>query len=134
MMVAIARRLGGFAVAGFSGFLVDAGLTETLASFGLSPYIGRVFAVAVAIGVTYTINRNLTWKERRAPVRGRRTRYFAVSIVSIAANYLTFAAALMVLPGLRPVIAVAAGTGVGMVMNYVGYSRLVFIESEDQAA
>lgn len=133
-MPPIARRLGGFALAGFSGFFVDAGLTELLASFGMSPYLGRVFAVAVAIGVTYMINRNLTWKERRAPVPGRRTRYLAVSLVSIAANYLTFAAALSLVLGLRPVFAVAAGTGVGMVMNYFGYSRLVFKDSADQAA
>lgn len=128
------RRLGGFVLAGFTGFAVDAGLTEALAAFGVSPYLGRIFAVAIAIAVTYTINRNLTWRERRAPVPGRRTRYVAVSLVSIVANYLTFAATLTVMPGLRPVIAVAAGTGVGMVMNYVGYSRLVFRRSEDQAA
>jgi putative flippase GtrA len=128
------RRLGGFVLAGFTGFVVDAGLTEALAALGASPYLGRIFAVAIAIAVTYTINRNLTWRERRAPVPGRRTRYVAVSLVSIVANYLTFAAALTVMPGLRPVIAIAAGTGVGMVMNYVGYSRLVFRRSEDQAA
>lgn len=128
------RRLGGFALAGFTGFVVDAGLTEALAGFGVSPYVGRVFAVAVAIAVTYAINRNLTWKERRAPVPGRRTRYVAVSLISIAANYLIFAAALAAIPGLSPAIAVAAGTGVGMVMNFAGYSRLVFTGSEDQAA
>lgn len=131
-MPSLVRRLGGFALAGFSGFAVDAGLTEALAGLGVSPYLGRVFAVAVAIAVTYAINRNLTWKERRAPVPGRRARYLAVSLVSIAANYLVFAAALAILPGLRPVLAVAAGTGVGMVMNFVGYSRLVF--KDDQAA
>ncbi len=128
------RRLGGFALAGFSGFLVDAGLTEMLAGVGISPYAGRVFAVAVAIVVTYTINRNLTWGDRRAVVPGRRARYVAMSLVSIAANYLVFAGALAALPGLRPAIAVAAGTGVGMVMNYAGYSRLVFRGSGDQAA
>ncbi|WP_026789922.1 GtrA family protein [Pleomorphomonas oryzae] len=131
-MGSVARRLGGFALAGFTGFAVDAGLTEGLAGFGVSPYLGRVFAVAVAIAVTYTINRNLTWRERRASVPGRRTRYVAVSLVSIATNYLIFAAALAALPGLRPVIAVAAGTAVGMVMNFVGYSRLVF--KDNQAA
>lgn len=128
------RRFGGFAVAGLSGFVVDAGLTETLAGLGVSPYLGRVLAVAVAIAVTYAINRNFTWKERRAPVSGRRARYLAVSLVSIAANYLAFAAALAVLPDLRPVLAVAAGTGVGMVMNFAGYSRFVFKADEDQAA
>ena len=133
-MAPVVSRLGGFALAGFSGFLVDAGLTEALAGLGISPYLGRVLAVAVAIVVTYTINRNYTWRERRAPVPGRRMRYLAVSLVSISANYLTFAAALAALPGLRPVIAVAAGTGVGMVMNYIGYSRLVFRNGGDQAA
>lgn len=126
------RRLGGFALAGFSGFFVDAGLTEALAALGVSPYLGRVAAVAVAIAVTYTINRNLTWKDRRAPVSGRRARYVAVSLTSIAVNYLVFAAVLAAISGLRPVIAVAAGTGVGMVMNYAGYSRFVF--RNDQAA
>ncbi|WP_053239435.1 GtrA family protein [Pleomorphomonas koreensis] len=126
------RRLGGFALAGFSGFFVDAGLTEALAALGVSPYLGRVAAVAVAIAVTYAINRNLTWKDRRAPVPGRRARYVAVSLTSIAVNYLVFAAALATISGLRPLIAVAAGTGVGMVMNYAGYSRLVF--RNDQAA
>ena len=131
-MAAVARRLGGFALAGLTGFAVDAGLTEGLAGFGVSPYLGRVFAVAVAIAVTYTINRNFTWKERRVTVPGRRMRYAAVSLVSIATNYLIFAAILAAMPNLRPVIAVAAGTAVGMVMNFVGYSRLVF--KENQAA
>lgn len=133
-MPVVIRRFGGFAVAGLSGFVVDAGLTEALAGFGVSPYLGRVFAVAVAIAVTYAINRNLTWKERSTPVPGRRARYLAVSLVSIVANYLIFAAAMAVLPDPRPVLAVAAGTGVGMVMNFAGYSRFVFKTGEDQAA
>ncbi len=133
-MASALRRLGGFALAGFTGFLIDAGLTETLAGLGVSPYAGRVGAVAVAIAVTYTINRNLTWRDRRAAMPGRRVRYVAMSLVSIAANYLVFAGALAAIPDLRPAIAVAAGTGIGMVMNYVGYSRLVFRDGEDQAA
>ena len=52
--------------------------------------------------------------------------------LSIAANDPVFAAALAAISGLRPVIAVATGTGVGMVMACAGYSRLVF--REDQAA
>ncbi len=133
-MPPVIRRFGGFAVAGLSGFVVDAGLTEALVAFGVSPYLGRVFAVAMAIAVTYAINRNLTWKERRAHVPGRRARYLAVSLVSIIANYLVFAAAMTVMTDLRPVLAVAAGTCVGMVMNFVGYSRFVFKTGKDQAA
>ncbi len=128
------RRFGGFAIAGVSGFVVDAGLTEALAELGISPYLGRILAVAVAITVTYAINRNFTWRERRAPVSGRRARYLAVSLASIGANYLVFAAVLVLVPGLRPLLAVAAGTSVGMVVNFAGYSRFVFKTDEDQAA
>jgi putative flippase GtrA len=33
---------------------------------------------------------------------------------------------LAAVPGLRPMLAVAAGSGVAMVVSYIGYSRFVF--------
>jgi putative flippase GtrA len=47
----IFHRPGGFALSGFSGFFIDAGLTEALAALGDSPYLGHAAAVAVAIAV-----------------------------------------------------------------------------------
>jgi hypothetical protein len=51
-------------------------------------------------------------------VPGRRARYVVAALAAIS--------------GLRPVIALATGAGVGMVMTCAGYSRLVF--RKDQAA
>lgn len=133
-MAALVRRLAAFALAGGTGFVVDAGLTEALVALGLSAYLARVIAVAAAMSVTYTINRRLTFGDRGGAAAGRPARYVAVSLLATAVNYLVFAAAIALIGGLRPVIAVAAGTAVGMVINYIGYSRLVFPAAPDQAA
>lgn len=133
-MAALVRRLAAFAFAGGTGFVVDAGLTEALVAFGVSPYLARVAAVAAAMSVTYAINRRLTFGDRGGAASGRPARYVAVSLVATGVNYLVFAAVIAMASGLRPVFAVAAGTAVGMVINYIGYSRLVFPAAPDQAA
>jgi putative flippase GtrA len=124
----LVRRLLGFATAGALGFAVDAGLTEALVALGVGPYAARVVAVAAAIAVTYAVNRGYTWKRHAdaAPAAGRKARYLAVSLASTALNYAVYALAITANPALRPAIAVACGSAVAMVSNYLGYSRLVF--------
>lgn len=134
-MRAILKRLAGFAVAGLSGFVIDAGITEALVDLSVSPYVARIGAVAVAIGVTYTINRHLTFGDRRGAAGGRRLRYVTVSLLAIAINYGAFALTIALMPGVRPIAGVVVGTAIGMIINYVGYSRFVFTDRRtDQAA
>lgn len=134
-MRATLKRLAGFAVAGLSGFVIDAGITEALVVLSVSPYVARIGAVAVAIGVTYTINRHLTFGDRRGAAGGRRLRYVAVSLVAIAINYGAFALTIALMPDVRPIAGVVVGTAIGMIINYVGYSRFVFTDRRtDQAA
>lgn len=129
------KRLASFALAGFSGFVVDAGITETLVALSVSPYVARIGAVAVAIAVTYAINRHLTFGDRRGGAGGQRLRYVAVSLLAIAFNYAAFAITIALLPGVRPIAGVIVGTAIGMVVNYLGYSRFVFTDKRtDQAA
>lgn len=132
------RRLGGFLAAGSVGFIVDAGLTETCVALGLNPYAARVVAVAAAIATTYVINRFFTWRRSATQTQGgrRKARYLAVSLASMAINYAVYAMAVATFAGIRPALAVAFGSAVGMVSNYFGYSRLVFGASDknDQAA
>ena len=134
-MRAILKRLAGFAVAGLCGFVIDAGITEALVDLSVSAYVARVGAVAVAIGVTYTINRHLTFEDRRGAGEGRRLRYVAVSLFAIAINYGAFALTIALMPDVRPIAGVVVGTAIGMIINYVGYSRFVFTDRRtDQAA
>lgn len=120
------RRLAAFAMVGGIGFVVDASLTEAFVRLGAGPYLGRALAVAVAIAVTYVLNRRVTFRAPAAGRPGRRLRYLVVSLVSITVNYLVYALAMATVAGLRPALAVALGSAIAMTMNYLGYSRLVF--------
>ncbi len=121
-------RLTRFAVVGGIGFVVDAGLTEALVALGVSPLAARVAAIAAAILTTYLLNRSLTFRSDRrgAAAVGEGGRYVAVALAVAAANYAIYAAIVLAVPGVRPLLAVAVASGIAMVLSYLGYSRLVF--------
>lgn len=125
-------RILRFLIVGSTGFIVDAGLTEALVLSGLSPLVARLFAFAVAIAVTYALNRVFTFADRRRSGRthamrlAESMRYVAVNLAAMSVNYAVFAAALTLVPELRPMLAVAAGSVVAMAVSYIGYSRYVF--------
>ncbi len=58
---ALLKRLSRFAVVGGLGFVVDAGLTVTLIQVGLDPFSARLIAIALAMLVTWRLNRALTF-------------------------------------------------------------------------
>ncbi len=125
---ATASRLLRFAFVGGLGFLVDAGLTQGLVLAGTGPLTARVFGVGLAILATWLLNRTVTFASAPAG-RGlfaEGGRYLAVALTGTAVNYLTFAAAITLVPALPAFLAVAAGSAVAMGVTYAGYARLVF--------
>lgn len=128
MSVGLARRLSAFAGAGALGFLVDAGLTELLVLWGTGPLVARVIAVAAAMTTTFAMNRKVTWRSEAqgANLLAEAGRYLAVALSASAVNYAVYAALMLAFPGLRPFIAVAAGSAAAMVVSYLGFARLVF--------
>lgn len=134
-MQPVFRRFGGFAVAGFSGFVVDAGLTEALAGFGVSPYLGRIPAWRFPPSPSPTPSSTATSPGRtaRAGTRPAGTLPRGIACFDRREPAWCSPPPWRSCP-LRPLLAVAAGTGVGMVMNFAGYLRFVFKTGEDQAA
>jgi putative flippase GtrA len=123
-----ARQLALFIAVGTIGFVIDAGLTELLVSRGVGPYLARVGALAVAVAVTFALNRRFTFPSRatgRARI-GEFTRYIAANAVALAVNYGVYSLALALIAGLRPALAVAAGSLTAMVVSFAGYDRFVF--------
>jgi putative flippase GtrA len=128
----IAAQMLKFGVAGMTGFAIDAGLLLALTGpLGWSPYLARVASFAVALVATWLINRAWTFRSRVADTRGVGAEflsYGAVQLVGGAANYGVYALVLA-LAGAAPLsllLAVAAGSGVGMVINFLGARHLVF--------
>jgi len=115
------RRLGYFLVVGAIGFAVDAGLTVALTIVaGWSPYIARLPAAAIAIVVTWALNRMFTFASSDPHRVAELTRYGAVSGVSAALNYAAFCIFLLAAGSfgvdVRAAGAVLAGTIAGSLL------------------
>jgi putative flippase GtrA len=120
-----------FALAGTVGFLVDSGVLQLLAGvLHMQVHLARVVSFLIAMTATWQINRRFTFREGRQSqtLVGEWLRYFASSLLGGATNYAAFAISIAVSPFIRShlVLGVAIGSLVGMVTNYVLYSRFVF--------
>ena len=121
------RHYGGFVLGGVAALATDAlvltGLTRLA---GLSPLIARPFAIAVAMIVSWLINRTVTFAVAGPPTWGEFARFAAVSWTAQAVNYCLFAAILLAWPGTEPVVALILASLVAMFVSYAGFRFGVF--------
>jgi putative flippase GtrA len=121
------KRLGWFIVAGATGFLADAGMLALLLKITpLGPLSARIIAILFALSVTWTINRSLTFGKSRHGLVTEGARYGGVGLASALVNYAIYAAILLILPSVHPLIAVAFASLGAMAFSWAGYSRFVF--------
>lgn len=121
------RKLFFFVIAGSAGFLTDAGVLSLMLAFTpVGPFVARVFAIATAMGVTYLINRSMTFGRSNRPVAEEGARYVFVGLIGALVNYAIYAALLLSFPEIQPVIALTAASLAAMLFSFVGYSRFVF--------
>ncbi len=121
------KKLFWFAVAGGTGFVVDAGVLFLLISFTpIGPFVGRVISIAVAMACTWLINRSRTFGKSDRHVAAEGARYAMVGIASALFNYGVYSGCLLMFPTLWPVFATAISSVAAMAFSYLGYSRLVF--------
>jgi len=122
-----AARFARFATVGGIGFVVDTGLLVAVHhGAGLDPFSARLASTTVAALTTWRLNRGLTFGASSSSQAREGLRYATVAASTAALNYLLYAAALLLWPGLPPVAAVVAATIVAMSFSYLGYSRYVF--------
>lgn len=131
------QQLLWFLLIGAAGFVMDAGITHILAhAADLHPVAARIPAILVAVLVTYILNRNFTFKARaQAWLQGLLT-YAAAQGVSQAINFSIYSALVLTLPLFRaqPVLAVAAGSIVAMMISFCLYKFWVFRPRESDHA
>jgi putative flippase GtrA len=121
------RQVGWFLVAGSLGFLADAGmLALLLAVTPLGPLSARVLAILFALSITWAINRNRTFGKSRHGLVTEGARYGGVGLLSALLNYGIYAAVLMLVPAIHPLVAVAIASIGAMTFSWTGYSRFVF--------
>jgi putative flippase GtrA len=121
-----------FAVAGATGFAVDAGMLLVFAGLlGWPPLIAKLASFAIAVGCTWAINRAWTFRSEQTSAAGvgaEFATYGAVQLTGFAVNFGVFAM-VVAFAGKAPaqlMIATACGSAVGLVVNYLGARRFVF--------
>jgi putative flippase GtrA len=126
-----------FGVVGTAGFLVDAAVLTVMLWIGLGPYLGRIVSYLGAASTTFTLNR--AWTFRHAPREGSLAaqwgRFVLLNLGGFVANYGTYAVLVATTTPVaaHPVIGVAAGSFVGMFINFGLSRRFVFREASGNA-
>ena len=122
------KKITLFGIAGSIGFLIDSGVLYLLKdSLGL--YLARVISFLCAVFVTWLINRNTTFKKSTSKLNTNAeiTSYLLIMLFGGVINYLIYSYFITYSSfAFRfPIIAVAAGSIGGMVINFIS-SNLLF--------
>jgi putative flippase GtrA len=130
----IAEQIPAFAAIGVFGFLVDAGVTYLGAKYlDLSPEFARPPGFVLATIVNFALNRSITFRHARSALTGSFVRYSLVASAGLAVNYAVYSACVFLAPGVGVAVTpailplfVAAGSGVAMVVTFVGFRSFAF--------
>lgn len=130
----IAAQVPSFALIGFVGYVIDAGITYAAAKHaGLSPELARPPGFIVATMVNFLLNRAITFRHSTAPLACAFLRYVAVASAGLVVNYSVYSACVLLAPRLgfevSPAVLplfVAVGVGVSMVVTFLGFRLFAF--------
>ncbi len=126
---AIAAEFLRFGCVGLAGFCVDTAIVYSL-RHAIGLYAAGMVSFVFAATVTWGLNRAWTFRGRGAG--GKRhhqwARFMAANLAGFVLNRGTYAAliALSALARAHPVLAIIAGTGAGMFVNFGASRRFVF--------
>lgn len=116
------KKLFLFGVAGVLGFFVDAGVLYLVTPF-FGIYFGRVISFFLAVVITWLFNRNITFKENDVKVGllVEFLHYLSLMIIGGCINLGVYYFLISSFEWLQnwPVIAVAAGSVMGMMANFI---------------
>lgn len=123
-------RFGRFLGVGAIGFLVDASVFgAALEVLHLGTFWSRLLAFVIAALATWALNRRFTFEDRASAAKASELgRYTLASLTAGAANLSTYLVVVWLLGTERPIpyVALMAGVGVGLAVNFLLYNTLVF--------
>ena len=123
------RQFLRFCIVGGVGFGIDAGILSFLNSVGFDFYSARGASFIIAVTFTWIGNRQFTFRagKRTTKRHVEWTKYLLAMMVGGGVNYGVYALLVWNLALLReiPWLAVAAGSGSGMVVNFLLARRIM---------
>lgn len=125
------RQVTQFALAGVFGFAVDAVVLYLALWLGLGYFFGRAVSFLSAVYATWQVNRRFAFAAGRRESAWREWwRYLAAMSLGGVVNYAAYGAVVVLGPkvALTPLLAVAAGSVAGMLVNFASAKFWVFRE------
>ena len=123
------RQLIRFLFAGGVGFFVDTAVLYLMIWLGLGYFAGRAISFLCAVWATWQLNRRFTFaSSRKQSAWAEWVRYLAAMPIGGGVNYAAYSAVVSMLhpaPWL-PLLAVAAGSIAGLVVNFATAKWWVF--------
>ena len=131
------RRIGWFFVGGVIGFIVDAGVVQSLVSFAdFDPYLARVISFLCAATTTWIWNRHTTFSDIRGQHRWHAewARWMLAMTGGASLNYSIYALAVWQIQLVHswPAIGVGMGSVVGSTFNFLSARRWVFGSAKNE--
>jgi putative flippase GtrA len=126
-------RFGGI---GIVGFMIDAGILQSLFSLGIPPLLGRCVSFPVAVTATWLLNRRHTFRDRhQTRSRAGYPLYLSGQTIGSLLNFAVFGVLIRDWPAAahRPVLALAFGAGLGLLFNYGWSNFIVFRKSSHES-
>jgi putative flippase GtrA len=121
------RHYGGFVLAGLAALATDASVLVILTwGAGQSPLLARPIGIMLAMLVSWSINRTVTFSAKAPPSFREFGKFAAVSWTSQAVNYAIFAGVLLSWPETAPLVALILACFVSMFVSYAGFRFGVF--------
>lgn len=125
-----------FACVGAVGFIVDAGILNWLIfSHGWDHYTARIASFAVAVLVTWFLNRNWAFRHQASANKTREySAYLTVQTIGAALNFAIYSACIFLFPWFKqyPILPLAIGSGIAMLFNFAASRRYAFTGGPQQ--
>ncbi|AEM49293.1 GtrA family protein [Acidithiobacillus ferrivorans SS3] len=118
-----------FSLVGAAGFVVDAAIVWALTSSGANAILAQAIAFAVAVTVTWLLNRQYTFAQHASPNRLREwMHYVAANSLGAVVNNGVYVLLVLTVAmfSKEPVLAVAAGSLAGLAFNFTASRAWVF--------
>ncbi|MGE8942913.1 GtrA family protein [Leptospira interrogans] len=120
------RHYGGFLLAGLLALTTDGAILQTLTTFGWDPLAARLVAIAIAMIVSWLINRTVTFAMKGPPSLREYARFASVSWSAQVVNYAIFSAIMLTRPETHVLMALFIASLFATVVSYFGYRYGVF--------
>ncbi len=127
------RHWGGFIFSGLTAFVVDMSVTFLLVHVArLDRFSSRLIAILIATVVAWLLHRRITFNVPYGPSIAEFVRFFLVASSANGANYVVYAAILLLVPATPLLVAIVISSSVAGLLSYFGFRFGVFHRFEEE--